>query len=74
MARRRSRSQRLSYSSWRRNHGPVSLHPFGARSKISVTLVATEPPALWSSEQNVPTAQPCSAKKSLFSKTSWPQA
>ncbi len=25
-------SQPLPYSSWRRNHGPVSLRPFGARS------------------------------------------
>src|SRR5262245_20961022 len=25
-------SQRLSYSSWRRNQGPVSLRPLGARS------------------------------------------
>src|ERR1700686_3260051 len=36
--------------------------------------MATEPPPLWSSEQNVPTAQPRCAKQSLFSKTPWTQA
>src|SRR6267378_1669735 len=43
-------------------------------AKISVALVATGPPALWSSEQNVPTWQPSCAKQSLFSKTPWTQA
>jgi len=58
--------------------GPLEFFPFPrarnwlsiqARSwaKISVALVATEPPDLWSSEQNVPTGQPSCAKQSLFS-------
>src|SRR5258707_1094267 len=43
-------------------------------SNISGALVATGPPALWSSEQNVPTWQRRCAKQSLFSRGPWPQA
>src|SRR5712692_4541142 len=47
---------------------------FLAEHGCAVGTFCSEQPALWSSEQNVPTAQPCSAKKSLFSKTPWTQA